>query len=197
MRVLGPVPAAVSLAEFKRATHMDEGTEDDAALAACLAAAQSLVEQATNRPLGPREVGITLEAVPGLRRWWFPCAPVLSVAQVVVETETGAQALDPARWRLRLAHDEPQIDFAAGALPSIAAPCPVTITATVGADPESPALLPLRQAIVLIARDWHAAGITIAGEAASPGALSFGARAMLRHARYLRPRVMACGLSGG
>ncbi|WP_444430873.1 hypothetical protein ACTTAM_08305 [Rhodobacter capsulatus] len=50
---------------------------------------------------------------------------------------------------------------------------------------------------MLIARDWHAAGITIAGEAASPGALSFGARAMLRHARYLRPRVMACGLSGG
>ncbi|WP_444430875.1 hypothetical protein ACTTAM_08310 [Rhodobacter capsulatus] len=72
MRVLGPVPGAVSVAEFKRATHMDEGTEDDAALAACLAAAQSLVEQATNRPLGPREVEITLEAVPGLRRWWFP-----------------------------------------------------------------------------------------------------------------------------
>jgi len=193
MRVLGPVPGVVSVAEFKRATHMDEGTEDDATLAACLAAAQSLVEQATNRPLGLREVEITLEAVPGLRRWWFPCAPVVAVARVVLDTEAGPQVLDPACWRLRLAHDEPQIDFAAGALPPMAAPMPVTITARVGADPDSPAILPLRQAIVLIAREWHEAGITIAGEAASPGALSFGARAMLRHARYLRPRVLVGG----
>ena len=69
MRAVGSVPAAVSVAAFKRAVHIIEGvTDDDLLIGELLGAAQDTVETATRRPLIARDVVIEFRAL-GWRRW--------------------------------------------------------------------------------------------------------------------------------
>ncbi|MBZ4023254.1 hypothetical protein CKO11_12375 [Rhodobacter sp. TJ_12] len=193
MRVIGAVPAIVGVDDFKRATHaqLDE-TEDDATLVAYLAAAQAVVERATNRPLGVREVEIAARLPGPVSRWWFPCAPVSAISKVSYDVGDGAIDLGMESFRLRFAHDEPQIDFAAGIFPYLVGQMEITVTATVGAADGDPSILPLTQAILLVAREWYDAGISVGSDGGSGDLrLSFGARALIRSGVYKRPRVFA------
>ncbi len=192
MRVIGALPQAVSAEAFRRAVHLIETgpePEDEAALDATLLAAQMVVERATNRPLGAREIELATELPAGVGRWWLPCAPVTEVLTLSYDPGDGPVALDPGQAALRFAQDEPRLDFALGALPA-GAGARIVLRARAGAEAAAPEAAVMRQAIILIAKEWHEAGISI-GEGDARAALprmSFGAQALIRSVRYLAPQ---------
>ncbi|MBL3611156.1 phage gp6-like head-tail connector protein [Rhodovulum sulfidophilum] len=176
-------PPGVSVEAYKRASHW-EGDADDARIGACLAAAQSAVETATRRPLTPRRVCFETAAGQG-RRWWVPVAPVreiLGIGWTGLDGTAGELGAETAR--LLHAGDEPQILFAPGAFAAIPAGSALAITLSVGPDIVPPTLA---QAVILIARDWLDAGIAI--ETVESPRIAFGARALIRQARYRRPGI--------
>ncbi len=183
--MIGAVPRAVTPEEFARATHVAELANEDAlALGLLLDAAQSVVERAANRPLGPRLAEFAAYVPLGARRWWFPCAPVVSIEAVSID---GA-AVDLGAVSLRGAHNEPCLQFAGGA-----PDCELIVRAVVGEEVGSVSVAPLRQAIILIAQEWRLAGISVGGDGGAQGYVSFGAQALIRQARYARPSVFERG----
>ncbi|MDD8024751.1 MAG: hypothetical protein PHX82_16800 [Paracoccaceae bacterium] len=193
MRVIGALPQAVSAEAFRRAVHLieaDPEPEDEVALNATLLAAQMVVERATNRPLGLREVEFSTELPAGARLWWLPCAPVTEVLSLACDMGAGPVALDPGQVALCFAQDEPRLEFAAGTLPA-GAGLRLVLRARAGAEVSAPEAVVMRQAIILIAKEWHEAGISI-GEGDARAALprmSFGAQALIRSVRYLAPQM--------
>ncbi|NBE05934.1 head-tail connector protein [Paragemmobacter ruber] len=182
MKAVGEVPAAVTAAAFKRAVHIIEGvTDDDPLITDLLRAAQDTVEAGTRRPMTPRAVLIEWRAT-SWARWWFPVAPVVSVASVSLQQGDGSfVALAPEAWRLEMAADEPSLVFADGAL---VAGRVVRVACSVGyADGAGPHQL--RQATILLAKEWMDAGIAV--EAGQGVPISFGARALMRQVKYVRP----------
>lgn len=190
MRVIGEVQAAVSVEEFKRAVHValeDLDADEDAALRFNLAAAQGAVERASNRPIGARVAEFSARLRGPFRRWWFPCAPVREIEAVTLEADL--RVLEPPEFRLRFGAEEPQLEFPAGA--GFGGEVDLTVRAVVGEDPGAAAVAPLKQAIILLAREWRDAGISISEEGAGVAGerLTYGARALIRQARYARPRI--------
>ncbi len=185
MKVLGDITGAVSVAEFKRAVHLvADDTADDLLIDGLLVAAQETVETGTNRPLTRRSVELSINAGLGLR-WWFPCAPVVEVTAIEWQTSAGDwQSADLAGVVLQKAHDEPQLIFPASIWGDAPDGAPVRITANVGFDvvPRS-----LSQAIILLAKEWFEAGISLDDVASAPPRLSFGVRALMKQKRYRRP----------
>lgn len=165
MRVIDPVALPVSLVEFKRAVHVD-AEADDLLIADLLAAAAEVVETAAGRAMAPRLVAFETPA--GYwSRWYFPIAPVIDLVEA-----------SDASVLLQRGFDEPALQRA----PAEGA---VTLQARCGyADPDR---IPrgLRQAVILIAREWYEAGFS-SGEA-TPPPLSFGVQRLIRQARYRRP----------
>lgn len=189
MRVIGGgVPEAVSVSTFKRATHFSGGDQDDdLSLAAYLAAAQEVVETASRRPIGARpvrfEVPLNGEGAQALR-WWFPVAPVEALTKVQGLVDGSWQDLDRTSVRLEFGYDEPQFVMPSGFLS--AGETALAVEATVGADGDARTAA-LKQAVILIAKSWFEAGISV-GEV-SEAEMSFGARALIRQARYKRPCI--------
>lgn len=177
----GEVPVAVTVDEFKRATHFSGGdNDDDLSLAAYLSAAQEVVETATGRVVGARAVRFETQPQEGARRWWFPVAPLGAVLKI--ETLEGAiwQEMELSDAQLLFAHDEPQLLFASD-LPQGALAIEATVGDNNGRDKA------LKQAMTLIAKSWFEAGIAI--EEIKEPRLSFGARALIRQVRYRRPCI--------
>ncbi|TDX20845.1 hypothetical protein [Rhodovulum visakhapatnamense] len=176
-------PLGVSVEAYKRASHW-EGDADNSRIEACLAAAQSAVETATRRPLTPRRVRFETAAGQG-RRWWVPVAPVREIAEIRWTAPDGTSGdLDAGAAWLLFADSEPQILFSDGALAGVPPGSPLAITLSVGPDTVPPTLA---QAVILIARDWLEAGIAI--ETVESPRIAFGARALIRQARYRRPGI--------
>ena len=187
MKVLVGVPQAVSVAEFKRATHFDaDDASNDLLIASYLVAAQSVIEAATRRPMLPRAVEIQCRAV-GWARWWFPVCPVAEVTGIAVQQADGSwQDLAVTGVRLEMPGDEPQLVFPSGYWDAAADGAAVRITATVGA-----ATMPMQQsqAVILLANDWFQQGIAI--EAITPEQAIFGVQRLIKQVRYLRPQEFA------
>lgn len=183
----GQPPVAVTIAEFKAATPMAESDDFDQGLTAIIAAATATVETATRRPLALREVEIMAPVTSGpWLRFWFPVAPVSAISAVDVFDGSAWVTLDAAEYSLEFAHDEPQLVLAQ----SVRSVWPnglVRITASVGHDS---AAIPagLKQAVILIAQEWHGAGAGI-GDAVTE-VRSFAAHNLIRQARYQRPRTV-------
>ncbi|RAP39087.1 hypothetical protein BYZ73_21590, partial [Rhodovulum viride] len=136
------------------------------------------------RPLTLRRVRFETAAGQG-RRWWVPVAPARELLGVTrSDGEMGEIPLDPGAARLLFADSEPQILFAEGALAAVPEGSPLAITLSVGPDIVPPTLA---QAVILIARDWLEAGIAI--ETVESPRIAFGARALIRQARYRRPGI--------
>ena len=182
MQLTGDAPAlAVSVAEYRRATGFIEAdAEADLLIESYLRAAQSVVEAGTNRPLGLRSVRLSFAARPGLLRWWFPCAPVAEVTGVKLIQGDGETTVALPDLGLRMLQDEPQILFPLGTVTG--GPAVIEIEASVGADAVDPRL---RQAIILIAKEWRDAGIAV--DQPEVARLSYGARNLMKQARYQRP----------
>ncbi|RVV99707.1 hypothetical protein EKE94_03225 [Mesobaculum littorinae] len=175
----------VSVQAFKRAVHLPEDElGDDAALTGYLLAAQDVVETATRRPLAPCRLRFVERGGPW-RRWWLPVAPVTAIEMVEVAQGDAWVALDANAWRLELGHDEPQLVLAHPADRLGGAPGVVRATVQAG----GPAPRRLTQAIILMVKGWHEAGIAI--EPAEPPKLSFGEERLIRQNIYRRPLVTA------
>lgn len=185
----GQPPAAVSLAEFKAATPMAESEDFDFGLTLILAAATTTIETATARPLVVREVEFQAPLTSGgaWTRWWFPVAPVQSITAVSVYSDGAWVDLDAADYRLDCGHDEPQLVLA-DSVRSVYAAAPVRVTALCGHDLAAVPMT-LKQAVILVAQEWHAAGAGL-GDAV-PEVRSFAAHALIRQARYRRPKLVA------
>lgn len=195
MRAIGAVPLAVSVAEFKAAVHYTADTDaDDAPLEFVLVAAQALVERATNRPIGAREVELVERVLPCAAgvRWYLPCMPVSALSGLSYDAGDGPVEIDPASVKLVWGGHEPQIELAGDVLPIDGRMVRLTAQATVGEDATSAAVRPLLQAIMLIAREWSDAGISIGPEGGGVEVvrLSFGARAIIGGQKYKRPAVV-------
>ena len=169
MRVITP-PAGlrlpVSVEEVARQRHIDDA--DAPLIASLLAAATAVVETGTNRMILPRRIEIALPE--GNWSWfWLPVAPVIGLAD-----GTGTEILAP--------FTEPRIARADAPGPSI--------TVDVGYGDADVVPPQLTQAIVLLAIEWHEAGIALEEGYTAP-VLSFGFRRLLDQVRYRRPQVVA------
>lgn len=185
MELTGELPAnAVSVEEYRRATGFIEAdTEADQLIESYLGAAQQVVEAGTNCPLGLRDVRLSFEARPGLLRWWFPCTPVAEVTGVKLIQGDGETIVALPDLGLRMLQDEPQILFPVGTVPS-GAPAVIEVDAVVGSEIADPRL---KQAIIMIVKDWREANIAI--DQTEYTRASFGCRALMKQARYQRPAV--------
>lgn len=192
MRILdsGQPPPAVTVAEFKAVTPMAESDDFDAGLTAVIAAATGTVERGTNRAIRTRAVEFMAPVTSGGCSWtrfWFPVAPVAQLTSVEVWDGAAWVALDAADYALEDAHDEPQLVLA-DTVRAAWGSARIRITASVGhaagAEPAG-----LKQAVVLVAQEWHLAGTGLGDMV--PEVRSFGAHALMRQARYIRPRVVA------
>ncbi|WP_226550845.1 head-tail connector protein [Celeribacter naphthalenivorans] len=186
MQVIGgEVPSAVSVADFKRATHFSGGDQDDdLSLAAYLMAAQEVVETASGRPIGARSVRFEVPIQAGCLRWWFPVAPVSALSKVQGLIGGAWADLDVSAARVEFGHDEPQFVMSTGFLS--AGQTAIAVEATVGIDGGAREKA-LKQAVILIAKSWFEAGIAV--EDFSEAKMSFGAKALIKQARYKRPCI--------
>ncbi|WP_158963914.1 head-tail connector protein [Chachezhania sediminis] len=192
MRYIGEseTPALVSVADFKSAGHIGaDDVVDDAPMESLLAVAQAVVCDATGIPPAAGLYEFTWPVMGReWRRWWFPCRPVTGIVEVAVNDATGAfvaQSLDG--MQLVQGYDEPQLLLPANWSGFGDDVHTIRIQATVGSDAPPPQL---GQAITLIAREWHNAGILIEGEGPAPR-LGFTGKRLIKQVRYARPRVAA------
>lgn len=171
MRIVSaPAEAPVSVVDLAAQLHFDD--VEGPAIAALIDAATDVVETATNRPLVARVVDIDLP--PGdWGTFWLPCAPAIELVDV-----DGGELLT--------GFDEPR--FMRGTF----AGDRIRVRVGYGGPSDTPRRL--RQAIILLVKEWRAAEITIE-QAYSGPQLSFGVRALLRQSRYRRPRVVSHGCS--
>lgn len=166
MRVLSDtVPLPISVDELLE--HIPFDPDAGLKLQSLIEAATAVVEAATNRPMMRRQVEIELPAC----EWsvfWMPCAPVISLTDA-----EGAELVS--------AFDEPRIRR--GTYDA------ETIVADVGY--ERAALVPrqLRQAVILLVKEWLETEISV-GERYDAPVLSFGFHRLIKQIKYSRPRVM-------
>lgn len=167
MRVVEPPTGlAVEVAALEAQLHFDG--DETGTIAALIEAATDVIETATNRPILSRVVEITLPA----GRWntfWLPCAPAVGL-------------IDAPGATLLTGLDEPRLvrgDFEGD-----------SVQVRVGYGPSASDTPPrLRQAIILLVREWREFGLTVE-QAVSTPQLSFGFRHLLRQSRYKRPQVV-------
>ncbi len=185
MRLLDPMPQAVSAAAYKRAVHiLPDDTDDDVLLNSYLTAAQLTVEKAARRPLLPRSVTLSAR-VTGWTRWWLPVCPVTEIESLRWQAEDGTWAdLDISAVRLEMPHDEPQLVVPDGFFAAAPDGAAIELDATVGLDGVDHAH-PLGQAVILLVKDWYEAGIAV--EKKEFLDVSFGCRALMKQWRYHRP----------
>jgi uncharacterized phiE125 gp8 family phage protein len=172
MQVITPAAGLpVTVARFRAAVPLAAAVDDET-LAAYLEAAVNAVELASGRPMLARDLRLVTPAGPW-RRWWFPVAPVLAVT--LIEGGT-AELLTP--------FGEPMLARDSG-------DAALTITATVGYVDADAVPAALKQAVILMAKDWLEAAVTL--EEIKRDGLSFGAKALIKQQRYRRPtEVVPC-----
>jgi len=191
MRVIetGPILPGVDLATFKASVHIAlEDLDDDAALTTALEAAESLVSIATGRPLTPRAMEFIVTRGTWCR-WWFPVLPVQELLALAVDDGAGGWTDQPlaGAW-VQQQHDEPQLVVSNAWSGHSVGGDVLRVQARVGYDSVNPAPQ-LKQAIILVAKEWFEAGIAIEGE--TPPRLSFGAHRLIKQVRYRRPCEVA------
>lgn len=186
MKFQGAIPAVVTVEAYKASRHIvPEDDADDQLIEGLLISAQALVESAANRPLSTRTAIINCRAT-GFSRWWFPVCPVQTVTAVRWQAAGGTWSdLDVSAAWIECGDDQPQLVIPDGFFAGVTDGAALQITATVGHSADDEEVKRLREAIILVAADWYEAGID--PDRDKQPAVSFGAKALIRQARYLRP----------
>jgi len=191
MRVIeqGVIAAGVDLEDFKRSIHfLSDDVADDAAPLLALQSAEAAVATATGRPLTERRVEFVVKRG-AWRRWWFPVLPVQGLVGLALDDGAGGwvdQSLGGA-W-VQQAHDEPQLVLGDDWAGHAGSGDLLRVQADVGgADQTTTARL--RQAVILLAKEWLEAGISIENE--DVPRMSFGVHRLMKQARYRRPCEVA------
>lgn len=191
MRVIeqGEIAPGIDLADFKKSVHMAAGDLDnDDALQLALESAEAAISTATGYPLTLREVEFVVTRGSWCR-WWFPVLPVQELTGLALDDGSGGwinQPLDGA-W-IQQGHDEPQLVLGRGWAGHAATGDILRVQARVGG-PDKSTFNRLRQAILLQAKEWFEAGISV--EAEDAPRLSFGVHRLIKQARYRRPSEVA------
>ncbi|SNT76717.1 hypothetical protein [Paracoccus seriniphilus] len=136
-------------------------------LQALIEAAVSVVETATNRPMMRREVEIELPAC-GWSLFWLPCAPVIALRDA-----EGAELIS--------GFNEPRIRRGTYA--------GETIIAEVGYEHRDRIPRQMRQAVILLVKEWLETEISV-GERYDAPVLSFGFHRLIKQVKYTRPQVL-------
>lgn len=161
-----PTGLAVEIAALEAQLHFD--SDESETIRALIEAATDVIETATNRPILTRVLKINLPAG-SWSKFWLPCAPAVEL-------------IDAPGATLLTGHDEPCLvrgDFEGESVQ-------VRVGYGLSASDTPPRL---RQAIILLVREWREFGLTVE-EAVSTPQLSFGFRHLLRQSRYKRPQVI-------
>lgn len=181
----GPVAPAVSVEDFKRAVSIEQDVSDyDALFASYLAAAADVVATGANRPLS---VGAYRFLLPlgAWSRWWFPCAPVVSLVSIEQRDSQGHWSPVPdGAFSLQAEYDEPQLCALNGWQGFDGDVSAARVTVNAGSEVTDPTTLSLRQAVILIAKEWFEAGEEVEAARAK---LSFVPRSLIKQKRYQRP----------
>ncbi|MFC4216447.1 hypothetical protein ACFP4H_19845 [Pseudophaeobacter arcticus] len=191
MRVIdeNPIQPGVVLDDFKRSIHfLVDDPDEEAALHLALQSAEAAVATATGCPLTPRLVEFNVTRG-GWHRWWFPILPVQELVGLALDDGAGGWVDQPLQgaW-VQQAHDEPQLVLSDAWGGRSASGDLLRVQARVGgADVQT--ISRLRQAIILLAKEWFEAGISIENEDAPR--MSFGVHRLLKQARYRRPCEVA------
>jgi uncharacterized phiE125 gp8 family phage protein len=180
MEFIGEVLPAVTAAQFKSAVHLPAGAEDDDwAIDLALFAAQEMVMTATGRPLTPCQVQFDLPA--GWARWWVPVLPISEVVAIEGQSAGGVWSdLSVEGVILRDAFSAPCVDLSQDWTGHDQEATGLRITVLAGYENNAPAQL--RQAIILLAKEWFEAGISVEDQAKLD--LSFGASRLIKQVRY-------------
>lgn len=184
----GPLTPAVTVAEFKRAVHIEQDIyDDDPLIAGLIAAAEDVVATAANCPLS---VGVYRFDLPAgaWSRWWFPCAPVVAFLSIEVRDSLGVWSeLQNSGFSLLSGYDEPQLVAPADWSGFDGLVSGVRVSARCGAVSTDLSTRSLRQAVILLAKEWFEEGLNVEGTAQTRR-LSFGVRALINQKRYRRPQ---------
>ncbi len=181
-----PMPLMVSPEVFRRSIHLPaDSSEDNDTLELLLQSAQQLVFSATGVVVGPLEYVFNLQCQ-GWSHWWFPVSAVEQVEGVRARTSTGDWEVVPASdYRLLAGAHEPQLRYLGGRLDYEE----WEVSATVGVKGGVPEAATIRQAVILIAKEWFEAQIAVEETPELPR-MSFGAQRLIRQIRYKRPGVV-------
>ncbi len=150
-----PGGLAVSLARAKEHLRADDAA-DDALITDMIAAATRRIERETGLALVTSQWRLLADAMPRDCTFRIPLAPVTSIDEVAVRTESGWQTVPASDWRADLAArparlvasgEWPRPDGAPGAIR-------ITFTAGFGATPEA---VPeeLRMAVLILAAHYY------------------------------------------
>jgi uncharacterized phiE125 gp8 family phage protein len=173
MEKLGEIAPAVTVANFLAATHMPAAGGDEIAIEIALNAAEAMVTTASGRPLTVGQYRFELPA--GWSRWWVPVLPVVQVVQIEAQDDVGVWSdLALGSAILRDAYSAPLLEME----PVQASRLRITVEA--GYAVNAPAQL--RQAIILLAKEWFDAGIAVEGQGKLE--MNFGALRLVRQVRY-------------
>lgn len=180
MEFIGEVLPAVTAAQFKAAVHLpSDVSADDWSIELALGAAQEMVVTATGRPLSLCEIRFELPA--GWVRWWVPVLPISQVIQVEAQDVAGVWSdLSVDGVILREAFSSPQLELSQGWSGHQVQASRLRITVEAGYETNAPRQL--RQAIILLAKEWFEAGISVEDQAKLD--LSFGAERLIKQVRY-------------
>lgn len=173
MEIMDEIAPAVTVEDFLAATHMPEGDAADRfAIEMALSAAEAMVTTATGRPLSERTCRFELPA--GWATWSVPVLPVSSVEMVEAQDVLGEWVELSAVAVLRDAYSAPVVEL----VPVNASRLRITVKAGYVENP----LPQLRQAVILLAKEWFEAGIAVEDQGKLE--LSFGALRLIKQVRY-------------
>ncbi len=161
----------------------DDGLQD-ALLRGYLRAALAAVEGRIGKALIARQFSLVLGRWGDSDGQALPLAPVGSVALVAITPEGGAPVpVDPSRWRLEADPQRPRLVPRAGALPAVPRGGQVEVLFEAGFGPWAAVPPDLRQAVLLLAAQYH----EFRHEAAAvAGAMPFGVMALIERWRTVR-----------
>lgn len=184
----GLAEAALPLEEFRAHLRLGTGFADDAAqdavLAAHLRAALAAIEARTAKVLIARDFLWRIVAWRWVDEQALPVAPVTALGEVAVEDRDGARStVDPARLRLVQDMHRPRVVATGAMMPGIPSGGAVEIAFTAGFGSWDEVPADLRQAVLLLAAQYHELRHEASAEA---GAMPFGVAALIERWRTVR-----------